>query len=92
MKAVSSTFFRDMDRREFLHYLGAGAIGLGWVHHGFAAGSARTAGTKLLRGIFPIAQTPFTAADQLDVDALVRQLEFIDRGRCAWSCLAAARQ
>lgn len=35
---------------------------------------------RALRGIFPIAQTPFTAKNELDIDALVRQLQFIDRG------------
>jgi len=35
---------------------------------------------KPLRGVFPIAQTPFTDADKLDLDVLVEQLRFIDRG------------
>ena len=35
---------------------------------------------RILRGIFPIAQTPFTKDNELDIDALVRQLQFIDRG------------
>ncbi len=69
-----------MNRREFLRWLGAGTSALGLVHRGFAAALDRSAGSRRLRGIFPIAQTPFTASDQLDVDALVRQLEFIDRG------------
>src|SRR5438874_10204100 len=46
-----------------------------------ARSAARGAGTKALRGIFPIAQTPFTAANKLDVDSLVEQVRFIDRGR-----------
>lgn len=80
MKIVTHTRSGDMDRREFLQWLGVGVIGLGLVHRGFVTVPERSAGTKRLRGIFPIAQTPFTAADKLDVDALVRQLEFIDRG------------
>lgn len=70
----------ELSRRRFLQWLGAGAVGLTLVHRGFAAAAERMAGTKRLRGIFPIAQTPFTAADKLDVDALVKQVEFIDRG------------
>lgn len=47
---------------------------------------------KPLRGIFPIAQTPFTAKDELDLDALVRQLVFLERGGvpgCVWPQLAS---
>lgn len=42
------------------------------------AGAARSG--RPLRGIFPIAQTPFLPGGGLDVETLVRQLEFIDRG------------
>ena len=58
---------RDLNRREFLQWLGTGAIGLGLAGRGFAAVASQPAGTGRLRGIFPIAQTPFTAADKLDV-------------------------
>jgi 4-hydroxy-tetrahydrodipicolinate synthase len=34
---------------------------------------------KLLRGIFPIAQTPFTESNKLDLDALMEEVRFIDR-------------
>ena len=44
-----------------------------------AAASASAA--KPLRGIFPIAQSPFTESGELDLDALVEQVKFIDRGR-----------
>jgi dihydrodipicolinate synthase/N-acetylneuraminate lyase len=37
-------------------------------------------GAKTLRGIFPIAQTPFTKDDKLDLDALAAEVRFIDRG------------
>lgn len=73
-------------RREFLQLFGAGALGLGRL---FAAGEG---GRKPLRGIFPIAQTPFTDADKLDLDALVEQVRFIDRGRVhgfVWPQLAS---
>lgn len=51
-----------------------------------------TAKAKPLRGIFPIAQTPFTPADKLDVKSLVKQLQFIHRGRVhgfVWPQLAS---
>ena len=64
-----------------------------------AAGSAVCIGApagradgKPLRGVFPIAQTPFTAADKLDVESLVEQLRFIHRGRVhgfVWPQLAS---
>jgi len=61
------------DRRHFLRLLGAGGLACAFR---LDAGPGRSGP---LRGIFPIAQTPFTAADKLDVDALVRQVEFLDR-------------
>ncbi|MEO8661324.1 MAG: dihydrodipicolinate synthase family protein [Bryobacteraceae bacterium] len=48
--------------------------------------------TKPLRGIFPIAQTPFTTSDKLDIETLVEQLRFIHRGRVhgfVWPQLAS---
>lgn len=72
-------------RRSFLQTMVAGPL---------SAAAAQAAGTttKQLRGIFPIAQTPFTDSDKLDVDALVEQLRFIDRGRVhgfVWPQLAS---
>jgi 4-hydroxy-tetrahydrodipicolinate synthase len=37
--------------------------------------------SKPLRGIFPISQTPFTKSNKLDLDALVEEVRFIDRGK-----------
>jgi 4-hydroxy-tetrahydrodipicolinate synthase len=57
---------------------------------GFAVSGA--SGSKPLRGIFPIAQSPFTAADKLDLDCLVEQVRFLDRGRvhgCVWPQIAS---
>jgi len=39
-----------------------------------------TTAAKPLRGVFPIAQTPFTDSDKLDLKGLLEQLHFIDRG------------
>jgi 4-hydroxy-tetrahydrodipicolinate synthase len=62
-------------RREFLRLLGASALSNG----GARGGATTERGAKPLRGIFPIAHSPFTDADQLDIDALVRELHFADR-------------
>lgn len=59
-------------RRDFLRLLGAGAL--------CAAAPATGAGGKQLRGIFPITESPFTDSGRLDLDDLVKQLHFIDRG------------
>ena len=72
-------------RRSFLQVMAAGPLGV-------AVGRAAGTTAKQLRGIFPIAQTPFTDSNKLDVDALVEQLRFIDRGRVhgfVWPQLAS---
>jgi 4-hydroxy-tetrahydrodipicolinate synthase len=71
-------------RRGFLQTVAGGSLCL-------AAPPVGTA-TKQLRGVFPIAQTPFTDSDKLDVDSLVEQLRFIHRGRVhgfVWPQLAS---
>jgi 4-hydroxy-tetrahydrodipicolinate synthase len=55
-------------RRDFLWLCGAGV-----------ACAATTSPRKPLRGIFPIAQTPFTASGKLDLDALAEEVRFVDR-------------
>jgi 4-hydroxy-tetrahydrodipicolinate synthase len=37
------------------------------------------ADTKAMRGIFPIMQTPYTESDQLDTEALAKEVKFLDR-------------
>jgi dihydrodipicolinate synthase/N-acetylneuraminate lyase len=64
-------------RREFLRLIGAGTLGLA-LPGGFLCAQGAT--PKPLRGIFPIAQTPFTASGKLDVDGLVEEVKFVDRG------------
>src|SRR5476651_1666660 len=79
----------DLPRREFLQFLGAGAVGLALT----GAGSLRAAadapamaatkprsGPKQLRGLFPIGQTPFMADDKLDLESLAAQVTFCNRG------------
>lgn len=55
---------RNLSRRSFLTLAGA---------------AAAPATGKPLRGIFPITQSPFTGANALDLDALARQIRFLDR-------------
>lgn len=60
-----------MTRREALRMAGVGALALN-------AGAAPSG--RPLRGIFPIAQTPFHDNGELDLETLVKQLEFIHKG------------
>jgi dihydrodipicolinate synthase/N-acetylneuraminate lyase len=69
----------NLDRRGFLGLLGVSAFSL--AVHGGKIRAKETFGVKPLRGIFPIAQTPFTGSNQLDLDALVGEVRFIDRCR-----------
>src|SRR5450759_1803408 len=57
-----------LNRRHFLGLLGAGVTFAGQV-------SPR----KPWRGIFPIAQTPFTDAGKLDLDVLAAEAGFVHR-------------
>lgn len=69
------------DRRAFLGLLGTALVAR-------PLGS----GAKPLRGIFPIAQSPFTESNKLDLDALAEQVRFIHRGRVhgiVWPQLAS---
>ncbi len=55
---------------------------LGMAAAGVCAGTAvpvRAASPLFFRGLFPIAQTPFTPADKLDLVSLMRQVDFCRR-------------
>jgi dihydrodipicolinate synthase/N-acetylneuraminate lyase len=81
MKTRTHPHPATLSRRDFLQVFGAGALTLGLAPRIFgAAASTAPAGRKALRGIFPIAQSPFTADDKLDVAALAKQVSFCDRG------------
>lgn len=58
----------NLPRRNFLGLLGSGLVFAG-----------QRPAAKPLRGIFPIAQTPFTESGKLDLDALVAEVRFVDR-------------
>ncbi|MGO8814807.1 MAG: dihydrodipicolinate synthase family protein [Terriglobia bacterium] len=76
---VSRTPFGYTGRREFLQLLSVGALGLAGLGGKMLA--AAGPGPKPLRGIFPIAETPFTESNKLDLDSLVEEVKFIDRGK-----------
>ncbi len=59
--------------------LGLGAVGLLHSEEAEAAGTLNP-GAKPWRGLFPIAQTPFTADNKLDLDCLVAEVGFCNRG------------
>ena len=76
-------------RREFLRIVGAGVLGLA-AHS--AALTADKAGSKPMRGVFPIGQTPFTEDDKLDLDCLAAEVKFCNRGGVhgfAWPQIAS---
>src|SRR5207245_2707989 len=54
---------------------------LGLAVYGRKVPASEGVRSKPLRGIFPIAQTPFTESNKLDLDALVEEVRFIDRCR-----------
>jgi dihydrodipicolinate synthase/N-acetylneuraminate lyase len=72
------------DRRAFLKSAGVFALGLGAAallpsEEAEASGKLNPA-AKPWRGLFPIAQTPFTADNKLDLDCLVAEVGFCNRG------------
>jgi 4-hydroxy-tetrahydrodipicolinate synthase len=69
-------------RREFLHSVGALALGATIVRVA-GAGAFPAMDAKPLRGIFPIGQTPFTPDNKLDLDCLAAEVNFCNRGRVA---------
>src|ERR1035437_21425 len=60
-------------RRQFLQVLGAGALALGRLPAADKPG-------KPMRGLFPIGASPFTDANELDLECLAAQVKFLNRG------------
>lgn len=72
-----------LPRREFLQSLGAGALGLALAGRSAKAQSADASGasgSRALRGVFPIAETPFTPDNKLDLDGLASEVAFCNKG------------
>jgi dihydrodipicolinate synthase/N-acetylneuraminate lyase len=76
-------------RREFLALLASSGLA---ACASVSSAGATEAGSKPLNGVFPIGQTPFTESDKLDLDCLVAQVRFVNRGRVhgfAWPQIAS---
>ena len=69
----------EVDRRALLKTLGSVAAGAALTRFSFA-GPMKGAAAKPLRGLFPIAASPFTQDDKLDLDCLNAQVSFCNRG------------
>jgi 4-hydroxy-tetrahydrodipicolinate synthase len=75
-----------LPRRQFLHALGTGALGLALAVRGakaqgdMAAQPVPRQKPRELKGLFPIAGSPFTPDDKLDLDSLAAQITFCNRG------------
>jgi 4-hydroxy-tetrahydrodipicolinate synthase len=69
---------RSLHRRTFLGLASASVLDAALPT--LACSQSLPATAKPLRGIFAIAQTPFTNSNQLDLNVLAREVEFIDRG------------
>jgi dihydrodipicolinate synthase/N-acetylneuraminate lyase len=68
----------EMDRRTALKALGSVTAGAALSRMSFAAGYGLS--VKLLRGLFPIAASPFTPENKLDLDCLNAEVAFCNRG------------
>ncbi len=66
----------SIDRRTVLKTLGSVAAGAAASRYSLAAAPIKT---KSFRGLFPIAATPFTPDDKLDLDCLGAEVKFCDR-------------
>jgi len=78
--------FETSGRRAFLKTLSAGALSLAVSRVG------ESEGTRPLRGVFPIGQTPFTEDDKLDLDLLGGEVKFCNRYKVhgfAWPQIAS---
>ncbi|HWB33247.1 MAG TPA: dihydrodipicolinate synthase family protein [Acidobacteriaceae bacterium] len=67
-----------LDRRSFVKAAGAVAVSAALPRSLFAAAPA---GSKTFQGLFPIAASPFTPDDKLDLDCLAAEVKFCDRAR-----------
>jgi len=85
------------NRRTFLTVAGAvaGAIAVGGIGSADAAAIAKSPNGKALAGVFPIGWSPCTPDDKLDLDSMVAQQKFLNRGKVAgiaWPQNASAWQ
>jgi len=70
-------FSSEMDRRTLLKTLGTVAAGAAFSKYSMAAAAG---GRKSFNGLFPIASSPFTQDDKLDLECLGNEVKFCNRG------------
>ena len=104
METTMRTGHGNLARRDFLRWAGAGAMGVALASRlggtrgraaaaeegGVAAGAK--SGGKVLRGLLPIASTPYTADDKLDLECLANEMKFCNKGEVhglAWPQIAS---
>jgi 4-hydroxy-tetrahydrodipicolinate synthase len=75
-----ANFTSEMDRRTLLKTLGSVAAGAAFSKYSMAAAPVAAGGRKSFNGLFPIASTPFTPDDKLDLDCLGNEVKFCNRG------------
>jgi len=69
-----------MDRRTLLKTLGSVVAATAFSKYGMAAAPAAVGGRKSFNGLFPIASSPFTPDDKLDLECLANEVKFCNRG------------
>jgi hypothetical protein len=85
------------NRRTFLTAAGAlaGAVAVGGIGEASASAIKKSPNGKPLAGVFPIGWSPCTPDNKLDLDAMVAQQKFLNRGKVAgiaWPQNASAWQ
>lgn len=70
----------EMDRRALLKTLGSVAAAAAFSKYSVAAAPAAAGGRKSFNGLFPIASSPFTQDDKLDLECLANEVKFCNRG------------
>ncbi len=104
METMTRTGHGNLARRDFLRWAGAGAMGVALAsrlgvtgrsaaaaEEGGGAAGAKSGG-KALRGLLPIASTPYTADDKLDLECLANEMKFCNKGEVhglAWPQIAS---
>ncbi len=73
-------FMSNMDRRTLLKTLGTVTAGAAFSKYSMAAAPAAAGGRKSFNGLFPIASSPFTQDDKLDLECLGNEVKFCNRG------------
>src|SRR5579862_9540937 len=78
--------FQDLlDRRQFLETAGVFALGLSaaalLTPEAAEASGTIDPGARPFRGLFPVAQTPFTPDNKLDLDCLAAEVKFCQDNR-----------